>query len=440
MPGPVTAPIPRVWNMPVLKDFDLDSAAVSPKLSPVISPILGVISPISKMSPNLPFRLEELLDDCFQYSIDPKTLCKARAQHVQTFHQFLTERHTHENLSFVIEIFRYEYFFDKIHPENVEFQRSRTASQSQLSSSFLNQSLEHFIDSLPYPTAAMQRKVQKLGTPRSGSSLSLLSVQFGFEFDDIPPSSSEAWEVLKDQTISDDDESLQSSQNSNSPLDPDSLLTDQWDLIIREFIHENAPQQVNLSNKTAQEILDEDRIKGTSHNPIVLIKAKLEVMQLLEENAYSSFIRNQKAGIGNCECKTSCQPDTSVDSDAKKHNSNRTKHSTPHGRTELKDICMKSPLNKPAIASPLPQSKIRSKFLSHLSTNSEASSSGSSLSSFIQHLKTHSSNGSTRHAISLPHTASNSRAQSPVQEFDRPSSTVHDESPSILSKFWRKKK
>lgn len=454
MPDLVAAPLPRKANLPVLSSGA--NSVISPALLPVDSLVLAPFSPMSKMDSNLPALLDELLDDCFQYSIDPKCLCETRARYVQNFHRFLTERHTHENLAFVIEIFRYEYFFDKIYPENVTVQKARSASNtpSHYSSSFLNQSLEHFIDSLPYPTSSMQRKIHKVGTSDSDLSISgfLLSDQLGFDFDDIPPSSSNAWDALKDQNVSsDEEESMSRSSLTLSPLDSEGLLTDQWNHVVREFILENSPQQVNLSSKTVVEIMAEDSIQGLAHNPIVLIKAKLEVIQLLEENAYRLFLRSQKAEFNMCECKGSCQansadstmvftsPLTSGSPSSKKHlQSPQMKASSPLARPfDLRDH--HAGTSTKSMASPLPQSRIKSKFLSHLSNNSETSSSGSSISSFMHHFRTHSG-GTPRAAVSVPHSGANSQAQSPVQEIPRASSTVHEGSPSLLGKILRKKK
>lgn len=438
--------------MAVLQPSNASSTVVSPTILLVESLILPPFSPLSKMDSHLPALLDELLDDCFQYSVDPKCLCDTRARFVQGFHRFLTERHTHENLEFVIEIFRYEYFFDKIHPENVELQKVRSASRThkQFSSSFLNQSLEHFIDSLPYPTSAM-RKVHKIRTSDSELSLSgfLQSDQFGFEFDDFNPHSSNAWQNFKDQNVSSDDSSRGSL--SLSPLDPEGLLNDQWDYIVKEFISINSPQQVNLNSKTVKEILAEDAISGIHHNPIVLIKAKLEVIQLLEENAYAAFLRSQKTENSFLECNGPCQFDA-IDASMMSMGINEAPVNKKVLDADVSRSTLPSPLPRPlslrggctntqvksALTSPLPQSRIKTKFLSHFSTNSENSSSASSISSFMQHFRSNSGS-STRGAVSVPHSGLNTQAHSPVNEIPRPSSTVH-ESLSLLGKLMRKKK
>lgn len=434
MSDPVAAPIPRKVIASVLRDSDLGSPARSRASSPAFSPDPSQNSPLGKRNADLPSLLEELLDDCFHYLIDPKWLSPSRAEYVQSFHRFLTSRHAHENLLFVIEVFRYEYFYDKIHPENIELQRTTTSSGSTLTANFLNQSLEHFIDSMPYPTSSMQRKLNR--NTRSRSSSLLLSVQLGFDFDDIPPSSSDAWDVLKDNTVSsdDDDTSLVSGASSSS-FDAKTLLADQWNMIMREFIDENSPQQVNLCNDTVRELKAEDT--GTP-NPIVLLKVKTEVMQLLEENAYSPFIRTKKQGT--CSCKDRCELETPVDDGVSRKSSlYRVRQSSPLCMPTDREICMNTP-SKLSLTTPLPLSKFKSKLLSHLSTNSESSSSGSSFSSFMHHFKTHSGSGGTRLTSSVPHLAVSTKPHSPVLDIERPSSTVYDGSPSILNKLWKKKK
>lgn len=410
--------------------------------------ILVPFSPLSKLIPGLPSLLDELLDDCFQYSVDAKSVSAGRGRFVQSFHRFLNERHTHENLEFVIEIFRYEYFFDKIHPENVELQKARSASRTHkhLSSSFLNQSLEHFIDNLPYPTSSM-RKVHKVTTSDSDISTSgfLLTDQFGFEFDDFQTNSANPWDNLKDQHVSSDDESSQSSLGL-SPLDSEGLLTDQWDYIVKEFIAVNSPQEVNLNSKTVAEILAEDAILGVHHNPIVLIKAKLEVIQLLEENAYTPFVRSQKTESAAYESRDSCLFDP-IDAAMMSMDGSDTPVSKKSAQSHAKLVSPRPVRLRESVNSPsgkhhvslLPQSRIKSKLFSHLSTNSETSSSGSSLSSIMQSFRAHSG-GFTRGTVSVPHSGLNSQAHSPVQELNRPSSTVHEGSPSLFGKILRKKK
>lgn len=450
MTEPVAAPVPRKLNAPVLQDMELESTEDS--ISPVES--LGLLlSPLRQLDLNLPSLLDELLSDCFQFSIDSKGLCESRRTYVEKFHKFILDRHTYENLAFLIEIFRYEYFYDKIHPEHSELHRAHCSS-SHLPLSLLNDLLHHFVDNLPYPTSSMQRKVHKVSSPLGGSSSSQLSVPFGFDFDDIPPSSADAWNVLKDQAISDDENSSLALRDSHL-VDPDVLLTDQWNFVMSEFIRDNAPQQINLCNNTALAITTEDARRGTDHSPAVLIDAKAEVMQLLEENAYSLFLRSQKHDTNTCECKGGCC--YSVPAGTKRATVLRL---VSMGEALDREICMNlpgpsssevcmngrdlnasSPICRSTVAL-LPHSKFKSKFLAHLSSNSDTSSSGSSLSSFMHTLKGARVSSPVPHSVtnSVVNSARNSRAASPDLDSLRPASTLHDTNLSLMGKLWKKKK
>lgn len=63
---------------------------------------------VTKVAP-----LEELVDDCFKHSIDQLN-DPHKVYVVKLFARYIVEAHCHENLSFLIEIFKYEYYFDKI--------------------------------------------------------------------------------------------------------------------------------------------------------------------------------------------------------------------------------------------------------------------------------------------------------------------------------------
>lgn len=257
--------------------------------------------------------LQELLDDCFQAALDEKSLCAPRQQYVANFHKYLHDLHCHENLSFIIEIYRYEYFYGKIYPENVDLQRLR-AAHTRSSSCLLNTSLEQFIDSLPFPTNVMRRNVSKPpslakqpSATGSEASFVLDHALFDFDFDHSTKEPADAWDVLKNQHIASDSEnSSLASAGLLDSLDQLGLLHDQWAAIVLTFIYENSPQQINLCNKTYREIVDLDEEKDVVHSPLVLVKAKLEVIQLLRENAYSSFVASQRGVLDDCECNGSC--------------------------------------------------------------------------------------------------------------------------------------
>lgn len=284
-----TSPPPssRTPLQPVISPSDFDSCPVILHSSPCYFSSLDNCCQHQTIIP----QLEDLLDDCFKHSInqpiDP--LAKDIVIH---FTKFVNNLHTEENLAFLIEIFKYEYYYDKIFPHNIDSLKLRSSSPVHYSNSFLNRSLDQSIDSLPYPTAS------KLSPkPKDDSSAVFM--------DDIEVTANlqEVWDNLRDSNLSDSSDHRKSitSTISESIVGEEisqqdrELLADQWNRIINSYIQNDAPDQINISNKSSREILGEHQHNlGNTHNPIVLVNAKNEILQLIKENAYVPFTKNYK--------------------------------------------------------------------------------------------------------------------------------------------------
>lgn len=288
--------------------------------------------------------LEELLDDCFHDAIN-QPLSAKRKQMVNNFEKYMASLHTQENLSFVIEIFKYEYYYDKIFPYHLETLRLTSPSPLHYSNSFLNRSLDKSLDNLPYPTKKVKNKNRSRYHQRKKSSNSIKSedheptLVFVSTIDDLgnedefasirainnpTPNSSmmnQAWDSLRESNLSDDDDDDQnksiisisdddshldsSPENPNNPtkkltFEERQLLTNQWDLILNNYIYHDSPEQINISQKSSKEILDEDHKDDDDddnkiHNPIKLMRAKNEILQIIKENAYLSFIKKNRS-------------------------------------------------------------------------------------------------------------------------------------------------
>lgn len=306
-----------------------------------------------KSASNIP-NLEELLDDCFKYSIN-QPLTDSKIDIVKKFEKYMNNLHTQENLSFLIEIFKYEYYYDKIYPNHLEQLRLSSPSPVHYSNSFLNRSLDKSLDDLPYPTnkstkmktsssrTANKSRPKFSNHQRSFSANSVKSEDheptsvFVSTIDDlgndemsinnssmrglITPSSNrlnQVWDDLRDNNVSDEEDDDESNFNNDdilsvSDIDLDSddeelsnikgklthedrnLLTKQWDRIINCYIHHDAPDQINISNKSSREILQDDlEFPDKIHDPIILMRAKNEILQLIKENAYQTFKKNYK--------------------------------------------------------------------------------------------------------------------------------------------------
>lgn len=383
------APIPKKASPGLNSHFDY-SPSVSPQ--PVWCDDPGCSIP----------SLEELLDDCFKRAIG-QPLPESRALVAGAFERFVHLLHTQENLSFLIEIFKYEYYYDKIFPENIERLRLASSSPVQYSNSFLNKSLDRSIDSLPHPSQLQptpHRRLLLKVSIRSEDHEPTSVFASALELDESPMEL--AWGGLRDNII-DSPPDLSSDDES----DDKHLLTTQWNLIVESYINNDAPDQINLSNKSSREILQEDTHNSGIHNPLVLLRAKNEILQLIKENAYLSFIKAHR------------RPVSSSSSD------------TPEDKP-------KPPISTPAL-SPVEHKPDRDLCLPLHNDNSLLSS----ISNLFGHLKIHHSHSSP---VSRAQTPVNiTRAVTPVSHKDKCLETLPQECllPSLafkLGKLWRKKK
>lgn len=377
----------------------------------LVEPGTSVVSSPLVVDHNCALLLDELLDDCFQLSVDGTYLCSTRAEYARKFEKYLTDLHNQENLAFVIEVFRYEYFYDKIYDGR---------NPGLLTSPPLNTSANRF-EHMPFPFKPLSRLSSLKRTNLLASSAKI------FTFIDEPQ---EVWDKFKDLTVSDD-----SSLESAVAMDTDGIVADQWQYIIARFLTANAPDQINLCKKTVQDIMDDDA-ENDMHHPAVLLQAKTDVVQLLRENAYGLFLKSQKHSLPTqeCPCGGVC------DSDIKPVTSAASSVASTTQRN---------------LASPVPLARRKPKFLHHISSShnpSESSGSATSLSSFMSHFKPHYESPTPRKPMSAPQShpvsALHSQNASPLfmleEEIRRSTSTtgahVPPPSPSILGKLFKRKK
>lgn len=297
----------------------MEKATLPPLLSHDSIPIAGsavsspAMSSSTTPSPILrPTNLDELLDDCFQLHIGQKdALCETRTRYATSFDKFLTSLHCHENLAFLMEIFKYEYFFGKVFPES--FSRKHEAADV-MSSSMLNSSLSSTIDSLPFPTRVMSKSSRRQSRSRSRTPLFLggrppLSV-FDAEFEENFDTEN-VWDKLKDQHIDSDlDLDLDLDLEWESDGDHNKLLSDQWAYIMSQFVLEDAPQQLNLANSTVKDLIEKDS-QDCIKNPAVLLPAKDEIIQLLRENVYGTFLSQHKSRNASNATSAACSASAS---------------------------------------------------------------------------------------------------------------------------------
>jgi hypothetical protein len=358
--------------------------------------------------------LRDLTSDCFLRSInqldDPY-----RLKISTLFQKYVEKLHCEENLEFLIEIYKYEYYFDNIFPGTSDRRRLNSNSMTSLPfSSFvsLSSSLPQLpkvsnsnsysniypggdpqypvsyspiyapFDSIPPPnegrpfssttspepsrpitgSASVPKSVPLSNLPitrtlpdpsfpsysRASKTPSLYSVKsedldpqavLVATIDNLDPqpqgfSTKSVWDDLRLKNINDDDDdsligdgaslrSTNSNQNlmhqkkyANSiddhtenmennhdtkysnlnPIDLD-LLTYQWNHILNNYIVHYAPNQINLSEKLIKHIIDEHKLGKEIHCPSMLLKARNEVLNLINENAYLGFLNKCKQDL-----------------------------------------------------------------------------------------------------------------------------------------------
>lgn len=84
------------------------------------------------------------------------------------------------------------------------------------------------------------------------------------------------------------------SLNSIYDISDAKILENQWNSILNNYIRHDSPNQINLSQAQHTALLLENK-NDRIHNPKVLLKVKNEILQLLQENAYRSFIKDEKS-------------------------------------------------------------------------------------------------------------------------------------------------
>jgi hypothetical protein len=85
------------------------------------------------------------------------------------------------------------------------------------------------------------------------------------------------------------------------------MLMSQWNLIVSKFVINGAPEQINLSQSEHDSILQEDNINKI-HHPKSLLKARNEILHLIRENGYSSFVSKERSYHRSCTPSPSVSP------------------------------------------------------------------------------------------------------------------------------------
>ncbi|KAI5963332.1 uncharacterized protein KGF55_003124 [Candida pseudojiufengensis] len=339
------------------------SSSINSKTSPVNSTKNSKTPPPSSIP-----SLDDLVNDCFLLSID-KLDEDNRINICNQFHEFLIKQHCQENLEFLIDIYRYEYTY------NLKILSSSTIpsnlSPTSKTDSFINNTSNHFyIDNIskirlnnsPSPidngsitnnnsTKAATNLSLRHGKTSSMASLDSMfkknqSQQQSLKLDDLDDPQNafvstiddldinQPWDNFKQKFVNDDEDDddyeddIGIEMNGKSPpqneedegkilyINDEDLnqLNTKWDFLMNEYIKNDSPKQINISQKLFKEIVEESSITKL-HNPLILIKAKNEVIRMLKENGYFEFLnlckKNQQQNLnsvksGNSSKKCEC--------------------------------------------------------------------------------------------------------------------------------------
>lgn len=180
--------------------------------------------------------LEDIVSDCFLHAIDQLN-DKTKTDVVCKFEAFLTRLHCLENITFLVDIYKYECFYERIFPvvERLKKPCGRTSSDA-----------DKKMDRVIVEVSDISR-----ATPIRNNHCCAMS------FD-------------------------------SSNLSDEEILDLQWKYIIQNYILTDSPLEINLSQKLVNEIIQENLL-ARAHYPCILRRASKEVLQLLQENVYYNF-------------------------------------------------------------------------------------------------------------------------------------------------------
>lgn len=403
---------------------------------------------VTKVAP-----LEELVDDCFKHSIDQLN-DPHKVYVVKLFARYIVEAHCHENLSFLIEIFKYEYYFDKI----INRKENSKTGMKEKENCYLNLSLGRSIGDLPYPTKRIEpmfvRKKSSAGVSVRSEDHEPMSV-FVSTIDDLDeaPEGNEmynVWDNLMEKNVgdsdtendSDDEGEEQKSVDQGDAQSEEDLIADQWDLVMGRYVHHNSPEQINLSNLSYKKIVEEDRIPNIFHSPQVLLPAKNEVLRLLEENVYHLFVNSYKEK-DSTTASPLIQPRRAQESPSSLSidDCDKSRLITKSESNNVSPILTPTNSNVPKLFHKMNKSR-----LLHLSSSTNnlpvdsgsnsSSSSASSLSNILDHLRLN-----TNH-VSSPLNASPIQTPNQSQPHSLSTSPLYlkEDKLSKFGKIWRSKK
>lgn len=290
--------------------------------------------------------IEVFLNDCFLHSMNELNNLN-RVQLIKDFEKYIISLHSQENLKFLISIYNYEYYYNKIFKSINKLNTTNSMRKASVST-LLSSKHSDYNDTSNY---------------------------FASTIEDLKVETDDHWESFKMNNVSDDEDIASVDEVSDSDInsinsivniDDQILLTKKWNNILNNFIHHDSKYQINLSGGCLNELLHQ---RNSFPDPVVLLKAKEEILQLLNENAYHPFIKkikscresNKVEACNGCNCLDDPVSPKSISPKFKDFQSTLISPTVSSSNSSLK--------------------KKKTNFWNHLRLNNSMSNSGSSLNS-----------------------------------------------------------
>lgn len=253
-------------------NIDERRCATTPPLAPFVPP------------------LDELVNDCFLHTINQLNDFN-KITIVESFMEYLLKQHCSENLNFLIDIYKYEFYYNKLYNnhDSIDYRLNSTPTPSLVK--YVSSSAS--VHSIIQPSYRSKRN--SISTT-CNSSTTQNDDGFGvFMSDDLDAYeyaqfNANIWEELKTRQLDNDSES----EYDYREEEEEEVLINQWSYIMNTYIKYDSTCQINISQKLFNEIAEES-VNNSIHNPLVLMKARNETFALLKENGYSSFVAKYKA-------------------------------------------------------------------------------------------------------------------------------------------------
>lgn len=222
--------------------------------------------------------IEEFLNDVFLYSIN-ELKEEYKILFVCNFTKYITSMHCLENLQFLMLIYHYEVTYNKVFGCSNGSLNPRKNSVMTITSDS--------VDALPqnYFVSTIDDEIYN----------------------------GDCWDGLRDKQIEsdsdlEDSEDLEAevcslnSRGSNVSVNDLTILNNQWSEILNNFILPHSLHQINLSDNNYKEIAQN---KSNHPDPVILLGARDEIVQLLNENVYHKFLnkyKNNSLPCSDCKC------------------------------------------------------------------------------------------------------------------------------------------